>query len=231
MKTKLLILLLFIARIGWGQEPQDIDNKISIEIPPLATLNPIYNTPSYGLGVEAKIKENIAIYVEGNGYFPLTSNTFLASGYNEQYRLSDVRGYCVRAEIKFYLNKQGFTSGYYLSAEGFYKNQSFNWQDSIHLTPAYLTTFRDYKTVYCFNLKYGCVFAHKSGILVDFYVGLGVRIREVSSTLNPQEVAALKYSDDNQYNSGGIGDMTNPNGHTVLPNITAGFRIGYSFSQ
>ncbi len=197
------------------------DNKLSIEIPPLALLDGI-SGPSYQIGSEVKLCHNLSIYFEGGEYI----NTNI-SYYTDGGRETDLKGYLVKCELKYYLNHDEITSGNYLSLEGFYKKQSFDWQDSIHLTPPYLTTFTEFKSVYCLNVKYGQLFVYKSRIIIDWYVGLGIRFGNFTSTLTPQQVSGLKYGDTSEYDGDQLGETVYPGGKKILPNVVLGFKIGY----
>ncbi len=220
----MLIISVFIAFSAMAQQDSSFrqkkrkdslrDNKFCIEIAPLALIDFI-DVPSCEIGAEVKLINNVSAYFEGGGYYS-------AGG-----RMSDVNGYIIKGELKFYGNKNHISSGPYLSLEGFYKKQSFNWQDSIHLSPPSLTTFRDFKSVYCFNLKFGKLIVHKSKIILDWYVGLGVRYRNITSTLTPQQISGLKYDDDSPYDSDLTGTTVDPIGRTVGLNLELGFKIGY----
>jgi len=223
-KVKLTILLVFALSISYGQPDSLKGNKFCIEIPPLSYLDGL-NCPSYQFASEIKVYQNIAFCIQGGGYFGLNGHDWLTNQFSGN-RETEVKGYLVKSEIKIYTNLNHIAAGTYFSLEAVCKNQSFNWQDSIHLAPAYITTFREFKNIYCFNLKVGQLLIYKSGFIIDWYCGLGVRLKNVTSTLTPQEVGALRYSDDSSYDS----DET---GQTILPakdayfNITAGVKIGY----
>jgi hypothetical protein len=215
MKTKLLILLLFIARIAFGQAWTTEDNKFSLEICPTAFLD-FENGPMYEIGTEYKLHKNISMYIQGGGYIPAEFD-----------RISDIKGYLIKAEIKYYLNADEVSTGKYVALTGTYKNQSFNFQDSIRLNPPYLKTFRDFKSIYAFSIKYGNLHVFNSGIIIDWYIGIGLRFKYVTSTLTPQEVATLRYNNDSSYDSDILGDTTFPYGYALEPNADIGIRIGY----
>lgn len=221
MKIKVTSILVLCACLAYGQRDSLRSNKFCIEIPPLSYID-VYSLPTYQVTAEMGLYRNFSLCIEGGGYFGINgSGVFSSAG-----RISDVKGYMAKAEIKIYTNAKHISNGSYISLEGVYKKQSFNWQDSIHLTPPYLTTFRDYKNIYCLNIKIGRSEIDKSGIIFDEYFGLGVRFRNVNSTLTPQQVGALKYDDDSNYDSGLTGQEVIP-GKNVYPNIVLGFKIGY----
>jgi hypothetical protein len=196
------------------------NHRLSIEISPLSLLNGYEQ--SYRIGLEVNLYKNLSVYIEGSGYFLINNNFFDLDG-----RLSNVKGDIIKCELKYYLNQYSEFKRNYLSVQGFYKKQSFDWQDSIHLTPAYLTTFRDFKNVYAFDIKYGQVITYKKRFIVDWYIGIGVRFKNVTSTLTSTQQAALEYDDDNEYDSDLLGDIVNPTGKSIVPDIDLGIRIGY----
>ncbi|HTB05581.1 MAG TPA: DUF3575 domain-containing protein [Bacteroidia bacterium] len=215
MRLKITILILFITNLSHAQIGSG-NSKFCIEIAPLSWLANLEGY-SYQLGTEFRLDNHLSGYVSGEGYF--------RGGDGD--RSNNVRGYNVRLELKYYFNRDA--GGQYVSIEGMYKKQEFNWQDSIHTTPAYQTTFRVSKDVSCLTAKYGCQFLHKSRIVLDCFVGLGVRFKNVTTTLTQQQVNGLKYNDDSSYESDEIGYLVKP-GMYVLPNLEAGFKIGYQIN-
>lgn len=228
MKTLLpSTLFLVLTCIGLSSAAQQNDksdsvekNKLSIELSPLSLLD-VYDASSLRIGVEANLYKNLSVYIEGSQYFLINNNFFNLEG-----RMSNVKGNIIKGEIKYYLNQYSEWHGY-LSIQGFYKKQSFDWQDSIHLTPAYLTTFREFKSVYAFDVKYGQQRIYKKRFIFEWYIGIGVRFKDVTSTLTPAQQGSLQYSDDNQWDSDLLGDIANPIGKSIVPDLDLGIRIGY----
>jgi len=219
---RLVIALICFVSVSYGQRDTLKSNKLSIEILPLSYLD---DSPSYQFAVEIKLWHNFSACLEGGGYFGLNKINWVIKELWGS-RQTDIKGYLVKPEIKYYWNKENISTGFYVSIEGAYKKQSYNWQDSIHLTPAYLTTFKESKNVYWFDAKFGQSLIYKSGIIIDWYVGGGVRFKNITSTLTAQQAGALQYNDDSNYDSDGTGITVIP-GKSIVPNLTAGFKIGY----
>jgi len=212
MKIRILICGMLFSNLLYAQDGSG-DSRFCVEIAPLSWLINLEGY-SYQIGGEYKLSNNFSAYVAGAGYFPEGDGD----------RCTDLKGYNGRIEIKYYLNRE--VNGYYFSIEGMHKKEEFNWQDSIHFAIPYLTTYRVFKDVSCLTLKFGCQFLHKSRIVIDLYTGLGIRFKNIMTTLTSQQANALNSSDDNQYDSDEIPFFAWP-GKSILPNIEAGFKIGY----
>jgi len=191
--------------------------KFSIDVAPLNFID-LYTCPAYQVGIECKIFKAFSIHLQGGQYFRIQ--------HQWGSRLNNLSGYLIKCELKYYLNRPQLSRGSYIALEAIYKTQNYDWQDSIHLTPAYLTTYQVTKYISAFNLKIGDLIAFKSGIILDFYAGLGLRYRKLNTSLTTQEVNALKYSDDSNYDGNEAGGMGAPANYWN-PNIVLGFRIGY----
>ncbi|HSY77596.1 MAG TPA: hypothetical protein VK890_12100, partial [Bacteroidia bacterium] len=142
-------------------------------------------------------------------------------------RLTNVKGYVLKYEFKYYLNQEHISNGYYVSIELFYKKESFNWQDTIHSPTPYLTTYRLFKDIYSPNLKYGRMIVFKSRIIFDWYIGVGVRFKNTTSTLTPPQVNDLKYGINTSYDPQDYDLTFYPGGKSIEPNFEAGFKVGY----
>ena len=114
MKKIILFLLILTSKVISAQEiPNEWkeDLKLWINTTPLAAID-IFTGPSYRLGAEFKVYQNISLSLEAGKYF----------GYN---------GYIIRPEIKFYLNDEKNTMGNYIAIEYLHKEITFNYSDSI----------------------------------------------------------------------------------------------------
>jgi hypothetical protein len=211
-RSHLIIFLFFLSNFSFGQDY--IDPKLCIESNLLPLLG-IDDCSSYRVGAELKIHNNISAYVEGGGYF---------SGVSGLQIPFNAKGYIAKAEIKLYLNRDKVCYGNYLSIEGVYKKQSYDWTDTIKLVPQYIKTFRMSKNVECLDVKYGYLASFKSGIIIDVYTGIGIRFKDVSSTLSPQEYNSVTFG---KYEDYGDTFYENVIGKLSCFNITMGIKIGY----
>ncbi len=184
-----------------------IESRFSIKIAPLPLID-LYSGSSYRIGTEFKVYKNAALYLEGGSYFPRFNG------------LTNVHGYTAKAEAKVYLNRQQKTGGTYVSLEYFYKQQSYDWGDSIKLTPAYYKKYNLNKHINCVTAKFGVQYVYFNRIIVDVFAGIGVRYKNVKSTLNQNEVGHLNTGDS----------MSEPfmdeTGKLWRPNFDVGVKVG-----
>jgi hypothetical protein len=219
---KCFLFLLLVANVSFGQKdeapgtiynlknsPDPDDNKLSLNFAPLPLLSFPYSSVQFG--AEVKLYNNISGAIQA-GFFSPTSQ---------------VNGYIIRPEIKLYLNSSGQASGDYCAIDFMYKKESYNYTDSILLTPAYVKTFPENKTVYYFDIKYGEVIIGGNVIVVDVFFGLGVRVKRVTSNLTPQEVSHMDFTPPGETDPSDIDGGTYEIGNFIYPNIEAGITIGF----
>jgi hypothetical protein len=215
MKNKLL--LLFMALLDSihlsGQTPDTTNRNLLVKIAPIALLDP-YSGSSIRLGAEHKIKNNKAIYLELGAFLP-------NSIYNSK-SVKNNAGFTIKSELKHYLYNQNCNSGVYCSFELNYKYQSYITSDSIQLQNTYLKTYPVKKHVFSALVNFGEIFIAKCGFIIDINVGLGIRYKNVKSSLNNHE-------NDNVIKVGDYGTniMANQSGSFFYPDINMGIRIGY----
>jgi hypothetical protein len=199
-------------------ESDFLDNKFCIKMAPLAIFD-AYNGSALRIGIEKKIYQNHAAYLEFGTYLPLW-RPYSADNAN-------TKGVIGSLEYKYYMNKIAFTSDLYFSAELFYKYQSYSAADSIDSNPDYLKKYDVSKNVASLNFKVGRLTVFKKGIkgfIVDLFAGTGVRIKNVSNTLSDFEnnnMIGIGDYDINKQNNLGTG------GWTIVPNLLVGIKIGY----
>jgi hypothetical protein len=205
----IIILLLFLRRMH-GQDDVT-DNKFCLKIAPLSLLD-IYGGTSARIGIEYKLKRNFALYNEIGTYFPN------ANGMHNNY------GGLVKIEFKIYLNKSELTVGPYLSAELFYKHQSYYTYDSIYSAAKYNRDYYVSKDVACFTIKYGFFQVLKYNFVIDGFVGLGVRQKFITNTLTYDENNHMKSEGDY-----GTNIAKSKAGIFTYLNFDTGVKIGYRF--
>lgn len=229
MKTTILIILLVSTNIICGQNDSNkvkwydkdisltkwlipdtiVDSKFCLKFAPLSLLG-IYTGPSIRLGAEYKLKDTWSLYNE-LGYF--IGN----------------RGGIAKFELKHYLDDWEKNVGTYVSAELTYKYQHYQTSDTIakiNQSNLQITKYeKNYsvtKHVECLTIKYGVMKVYKYGILIDAFVGLGIRIKQATSSLTYEENQNIKHSSDY-----GPNVFTNQAGNKIYPNIDLGVKIGY----
>ena len=165
------------------------------------------------VGIEYKLQNNISLYNEIGTYIPNANG------------MRNNRGYLTKFEVKLYLNKSGLTLGHYISAEAFFKHQSYYTYDTILLPSAnYLKDYFVAKNVGCFTIKYGFLKCYKYRVLVDYFVGIGIRPKYIKSSLSDYENNNIKPEGDYHTNI-----LKNQSGVFITPNFDIGIKIGYSF--
>lgn len=209
MKNKIVVIfLLLLVLRSFGQD--SIDNKLCIKIAPLALLD-IYSGMSPRIGVEYKLKRNISLYNEIGTYVPnQNSNT-------------NIKGFLSKIELKAFLNRSGKTINHYISSEIFYKQQTYDSYDSISQNSSYyLKNYSVSKKAACLTLKYGFLKVFKFNLVLDAFVGLGVRFKFVESTLTNYENSNIKPEGSYSANI-----ALSKAGNFTLLNLDMGIKIGY----
>jgi hypothetical protein len=133
----------------------------------------------------------------------------------------DTRGFMLRTDIKRYL-KSGRNSDY-VGIDLFYKNQNYHTADTI------VNNYIQYdvsKNVLALSLKYGQVATFKFGLVLDFYVGLGLRLIQNRNTLSSKENSKMEPTSDYGPNL-----ILNKAGTRFYPNVLFGFKIGYKLNH
>jgi hypothetical protein len=192
------------------------DNLFAFKLSPLSAIN-VFDGVSLNVGLEKKIFKNYSFCINGGPYFSY-SNKGLGTGST---------GYFVNPEVRMYLNRRSKCEGIYLSLDYKYKDNSFNWTDSFFVkSPTgnlkYEKDYRIRTIAHSFNLKGGFTILEKF-LIVDFFVGAGVKIRNTTVTLTEDEKNGLMNVDD--YSTFQIYRSTW--GNYVWPNITMGIKIGF----
>lgn len=110
MRLVAIILLLLSSHMGQAQNDTVLlDNKFALKTSPLAFIDP-YGSYSYRLGMECKLVKNIAFSIEAGQYYNV--------GGRFQVKINP-KGYIIRPEIKYYLNRDRLTMGDYISLDFF----------------------------------------------------------------------------------------------------------------
>lgn len=207
MRTTILIIFLGLGINFYGQDT--IDNKLCFKLAPLSLIDP-YSGSSIRIGTEYKLKGRTSLYNEIGTYFPSFNG------------LKNNNGIILKTEFKFYFNHDAMTSGSYISGELFYKYQSFSTWDTIQIKPDYRQEYTVSKNVECFTIKFGAMEVYKNHLIFDFFIGAGVRVKQIKNTLTTDE--NNKIQSDGDYGTNLAIGMA---GQSVYPNIDMGIKIGY----
>lgn len=191
-----------------GQSDSSVNNRFSIKIAPLSLVD-FYNGSSYKIGFEVQPISRFSVTADFGGYFRNFNAWKNYSGYN------------IDVGLRYYLNSHSVNQRYYLGLNYFYKNQGFDYHDSIQASPSYYTDYRTQKYVTCININFGWLKIYKTRFILDLFAGIGIRYKNVNSTLTLQELEKGKeYS-----NSQSLYFLVTP-GKFIYPNVNLGMRIG-----
>lgn len=133
----------------------------------------------------------------------------------------DSKGFMLRTDVKRYLSSG--RNSEYVGIDLFYKNQNYHTADTI------LNNYVQYdvsKNVLALSLKYGQVTTFKFGLVLDFYVGLGLRLIQNRNTLSPTENFNMEATSDYGPNL-----IMNRAGNRIYPNVLFGLKFGYKLKN
>jgi hypothetical protein len=215
-KYRLLLFFIFVFQSNMsGQKGHYRDNKFFVALSPLA-LADIFDGASGRVSAEFKLHRNITLSTEGGTYFNYIHTSKI-----------DPRGFLVKPCVKYYLNKDGVAGGRYLALEYLYKNQDYDFKDS--MATASIRFERQYpmnRVVHSLSVKYGNVANYGRHFILEWYCGAGVRYIRSKSGLTTNEADAILEGDEN----GCLfqESFIRKTGNIFSPNIVAGIKIGYS---
>lgn len=222
MKKLTTILFVALSQLLVAQTNTEEPNRFSLKFTPLALID-VFGGNSYRIGSEFKLKNNIAASLEYGRYF-----SYSAKGFFEPLKIG-TRGNIIRAEVKYYLNKDKLCSGNFLSLEYMYKNISFGYKDSINVAskPTYERQYTIYKEISCLTFKLGNLTVFDNNILFEWYAGIGLRFYTCGhNTLTEEERNGLLTGEGH---GDLVGDSQRVNAPKVLPNLSLGIKVGYMF--
>lgn len=208
-------------------------DKVSIKFAPLALIDEI-SLPTIQGGVEFRLSKHFSWYNEvGIKYRKCVNERsdtpFVASN-----------GYKIKSELRYYFKdtKAGLfnepVGGFYVGGNLFFINDNRNTKITYYPNKDSSTTKQDafgvHKKVLGLNLIGGFQHSVYKNFLIDFYGGIGVRIRMVTnenkefnknhdSLVQPVDFAVLSIRDN----------VDAAGGNSVVPSITAGIRLCYRF--
>lgn len=197
---------------------QSIEKKtVIIKLSPLCLADPNY--PALQLGAEIKLNNSLS-YQQELGYI------FRETYVNNRWLTGS--GFKIRSEIRNYtiLNKDNeVLNGSYLSIEPFYtytyfyRSADFKLDDgSVHEDEHKIT-----KHLIGINAKIGYQKIFKSGIMLEFYIGIGVKYRKIIYTENEYDGKKAIFPTDY------IFVATEREGESIVPNLPMSIKIGYAF--
>lgn len=207
-----LVLLLFF-QVSLAQEQPGKDSRVILTMSPLA-LGDMFDGPSLRIGGEVKLHRNIALALEGGYYLQYLKSTKI-----------DPHGFLLRPSIKRYLDKKNCT-GKFIAIEYMYKNQGFDFRDSIVLdTDRFEKQYTMKRVIHSAVFKYGNLIPIGKKFLLEWHCGVGIRHIRSDSNLTAEEEDGIL--------TGEAGDcpiqedIIRLTGTRIFPDFRAGIKIGY----
>ncbi|MDQ3682310.1 MAG: hypothetical protein M3352_04450 [Bacteroidota bacterium] len=208
MKKILSLLLTCTVLYAAAQSPHAVFNyKTAISFNPLVLIGPDYTAM---FGAERRLKNNLALVLDA-GY------VFQSSYFNSSV-VKSISGFNLRPGIKLYTKEE---KRFYLQLQVFYKQvdyKIYDWlgKSCVNEIPSYeqLEDFTYRKKALSFNVMAGRLFRISDKILLEFYGGAGVKIKNQK----PIETAACYRNND-----GGIIDIFQE--HSITPNLPLGIKL------
>ena len=208
-----LSLLAIVFTNAFNAQELATDNSILVTMSPLA-LTDMFDGPSLRLGSEVKMRRNIAAVLEGGYYLHYLKSTKI-----------DPSGYLIRPSLKYYLNKQN-CSGKYIALEYQYKNQDYDFRDSIVMDGSrFEKEYAMKRVIHSVVFKYGKLKNIGNHLTLEWYCGAGIRHIRSHSDLTAAE--------ENGILTGEAGDcpiqedFIRLTGTRIFPDFRAGIKIGY----
>lgn len=213
MKKGFVIAFILLSKSIYGQDNDYVEHRVYLKFAPVALLDP-WNGPTVKIGTEINNEGGNAIYFELGTFFS-DKTTHLNN-----------KGILARTEFKHYIDGEYTNCGAYLSLELFYKHQSYQTHDSIELTPNYRKDYSLNKNVAALTFKLGYMAPLGSTFNLEIFLGLGVRIKNATSTLTADENDHIKAVADY-----GPNQLANVAGHFVLPNVLVGMKFAFGLDK
>jgi hypothetical protein len=164
--------------------------------------------------LECKVFREYAITAEYGGYLPHFN------------KLVNVKGSLIEVGIRRYFWECYDHNGGYFSLNYRYKEQSFGYHDNFKSTIPYSKDYKVQKYVNCINFNIGTCSTSDRGFVFDAYVGVGIRIKGVGSSVSLDE---LKNGEEFSH-SPALRFMVKP-GSFIWPNLGIGIRVGFLLSS
>lgn len=200
-------IIFFLFSFLFLQHSHAQKSHLDIRFAPLSLID-FYNGSCYKGGLEFQFGGNYGVFVDAGGYFR-NFNVF-----------RNYSGHVFETGVKRYFQRFDEGASSYLGINFTYKNQAFDFSDSLFGGGA--LDYRTHKFVSCINFIFGNTMHVNERWIFDVYGGLGVRVKHVNSSATKSEIAdGIQYGD-----SMSLYFLVTP-GHFIYPNLHVGFRIGF----
>ncbi len=217
----ILLTLLLCCQTAFGQQNEENDLRhLYVTITPTTWIDGFSGLALRG-GLEYEVKPNLAICLDAAHYLFRQPEWTIRDS---------IKGYFLKAMVKFYLDdddphaKKPFERQYW-ALQYTFKNHSFAYHDSFSINhgPAFDKSYFIDAKVHCLTFVYGGALLIYHRLLVDYYVGGGVRFKFATSTLTDSEKNGLLHGEGH---GDLIGDFGRATGNFVQPDVCLGVKIG-----
>lgn len=204
------LLVVFTASV---QAQERIKKPYVLTIAPLSLVD-LYDGASLRPGIEIPLNEKLAFGFESGIYLPYLNETKIRP-----------HGYLIRPSLKYYFAKNGVRTGKYLEGEYFFKDQDYNFRDSLEVGDLrYSKRYAMQRKIHAFSVRYGKVVSFGKHFRLDYYAGIGVRYLDSKSDLTEAESDAILTGSDGDCTP--QQDIIRKTGHLWYPNFLLGIKIG-----
>ncbi len=201
---RLILILSFISSslVFSQKDSLDVNNKLSFSISPHHLLE-LYHGTSINGGCEYQINKRFSLDTEFGYYFSSAVSDYIA-----------LKGFTLTQGIKYY-----FDNPTYFEFQTIYGYQDY-WRNDSILNDSKMS-YQNQKKFLDFSFRYGKRFMFRNRFIFNPYIGVGIRIHNLSSTL-------LTW----QMNNRVLGDWNNPKtwiheaGTKTYLKVHLGFKFG-----
>jgi hypothetical protein len=225
---KYLIVLLSILSISSNSQ----DFRVKLLFCPFALADD-FSFPTIQGGIELRMTDRLAWYNE-------IGKKFWEGGY-ESSDTSFIKfsGYKVKTELRYFIktwkNDKGTNvRGLLIGINAFYTrhiyNESINYYENEEYENEITDCFYAKKSVWGSNIIMSWQQIFAKHLVIEGFVGLGIRCRKTENFERQYDPSIHELNKYTSFTFKSVFDNININtGTNYLPNLTAGFRIGYQF--
>lgn len=184
--NSLILALLLSINQSLGQVENEA-HKLVLTISP-GHLIEFYHGTSANFGAELSLTDRFSFYGEVGKYLP---NSLIANNYYQ-------KGTTVLGELKYYFWTSKSDSKHSISLQYMHGNQSYTRADPIGPVND-LTTFSVYevdKEFQDLSVRYGILFVNSKRLVVNPYLGIGLRYQQVKTGITNEQMANLNFYSD-----------------------------------
>jgi hypothetical protein len=208
-----LFVVVFVSLKSYAQSQAD-DKALIVTVSPLA-LADIYDGASFRLGAEAKLNQKVGLALEGGTYLKYLKATKI-----------NPEGFLIRPSVKYYFSRK--SPGKFVALEYMYKDQKFDFRDSIALNNnRFEKEYGIKRIVHSVVVKYGKLMNLGKNFVFEWYLGVGVRYMRSHSTLTAEEEDGILSGEEGSCPI--QEDIIRLTGTRIFPDFRGGVKIGYRF--